>query len=156
LDQIISNNPQIIKEVDIEAPVSNNDHCTISFSLNILCPKPKPYKRLIWLYANADYSIFRNNLVNIDYSFCNELNSLDDIVEKWTTIFLETAKRSLPNKIAVIRPNDKPWFKGYHRKLLRKKLRIHKMAKKKNTPQMWLKFKKIRNENFNALKAAKK
>ena len=52
----------------------------------------------------------------------------------------------VPHKQVTIRPNDKPWMTDEVRKKLRRKNRIHKIAKTKNRPQDWAKFRKERNE----------
>ena len=59
------------------------------------------------------------------------------------------------NKVAVVRPQDKPWFNGHLRRLLRIKTRAHKKANNLNTVEQWTRFREIRNGYINELKKAK-
>ncbi len=74
---------------------------------------------------------------------------------KITDIILDAASKSIPNKMATIRPNDIPWFNTNLRKLIRKRNRIHKQAKTVNNEQAWYKFRKIRNEVTSLLRKCK-
>ncbi len=46
-------------------------------------------------------------------------------------------------KWTTIRPNDIPWFNTNLRQLIRKRNRIHKLAKTVNNEQVWYKFRKF-------------
>ncbi len=40
------------------------------------------------------------------------------------------ASESIPNKVALIRPADQTWINGYIRKLIRKRKRLYRKAKR--------------------------
>jgi hypothetical protein len=158
LDQILCNVPEKIKQVRVEEPVSFNDHCTIIAEIKILKPKIESYTRLMWSFRSADFNLFRDRLLAFNNDF-NDLyinNDIDYLVDFWTRKFLEISKNIVPNKIVTVRPNDKPWFNNYLRRLLRQKTRMHNKAKKMDNPHYWNKFRQIRNSYFKKIKQAKK
>jgi hypothetical protein len=130
LDQVITNIPNLIKAIEIDSPVSNNDHCTISFELQTNIPRQTSYSRHMWLFKQADFTIFRQQLLNTDFTICLNNPDLNAATNKWTKEFLKVAESTIPNKYVTIRSYDKPWFTGKLRRLLRKKKRIHSAAKK--------------------------
>ena len=50
----------------------------------------------------------------------------------------------------TVRSSDPPWINGHIRRLIRKRKRAHKKAKRFNTPGNWRAFRKIRNDFINA------
>jgi hypothetical protein len=95
LDQILINNQSFVTNISIDAPVSTNDHCTISLSLSFKVPRSKPYHRLMWLFKKADYDKFRQHLEKSGINLIDMNDNLDEIVSKWTKIFLDTAKLTI-------------------------------------------------------------
>ena len=57
---------------------------------------------------------------------------------------IKTATRTIPQKIAPIRPHDIPWMNSSI--CIRKRNKSHKLAKRSNTDDAWNKFKHFRNE----------
>ena len=62
---------------------------------------------------------------------------------------------TIPNKFITTRPSDPPWFNGLVRKLMRRRKRAHKKAKRLDTAESWKTFRKLRNEVIAAIKASK-
>ena len=58
------------------------------------------------------FNLFRNLLSNIDWNCIIDENDIDKSVEKFTSVLIQTAEKSIPNKIATIRPNEYPWING--------------------------------------------
>ncbi len=65
------------------------------------------------------------------------------------------ASESIPNKVALIRPADQTWINGYIRKLIRKRKRLYRKAKRSNSDTSWSNFKKQRNIVVSEIKKAK-
>ena len=84
-------------------------------------------------------------LDNFDFNFCDDITDIDEVVVRWSDSIIALAKGTIPNREVMIRPLDKPWFDSSLRKLLRKKKRLHTVAKKFNTTDKWVKFKNCRN-----------
>ena len=156
LDQFMTNIPNFVKNVRVEAPVSYNDHCTIGMDLLFRIDKSKAYKRHMWDFKNSNFDNFRAGLSTINFDRIFESDNVDDVCRQLSSSILKVAKETILNKMVTVRPNDKPWFNGLLRRLLRIKNRSHKKAKLHNTAQYWAKFRQDRNSYINNLKQAKK
>ena len=154
LDQFLSNMIPYISEVTVIAPVSTNDHCTITLTLAFHVCKEKCYARRIWYYNRADFSTFRDELNNFNWELCFQSDNIDEVCSLWTNNFLDIANRCIPNKNVTIRPDDLPWYNSNLRKLKRKKDRLHNMAKRSNSPQSWHLFREARNKYISELREA--
>ncbi len=98
-------------------------HCPIVTVMTFSKPKISAYKRRIWIYDRADYIKYRNILNTVNWNEILLSNELDNNSKKITDIILDAASKSIPNKMATIRPNDIPWFNTNLRKLIRKRNR---------------------------------
>ena len=78
------------------------------------------------------------------------------MVQRWTDSILQLAESNIPNRLVIVRQDDKPWFNIELRRLLRKKKRAHNDAKKYNNPRYGTKFGKIKNNYINLCTKQKK
>ena len=152
LDQIITNMPNFVRNVNVSAPLSNCDHCLVSANLLFRRKKASAYTRLVWEYDKADFGIFRDRLFSSDWDACFDSDNIDLICEKWTDTFMSVAKEYVPNKNVTIRPGDAPWYTSTLRASKRKVERIHKRAKLR--PSLWPYFRQIRNKYIDDLRQA--
>ena len=155
LDQCLSNFPSDIKSVAVHAPVSDNDHSTLAVKIRFAKHKTSKYQRTMWNYKAANFDGFRNALNAADWDQCFAMQDVNSICESWSSKLLEYVKQYVPNKLVVVRPNDKPWYNGYLRRLNRKKQRVFKQAKSLKTLQSWVKFSNARALYHNELKRIK-
>ena len=109
----------------------------------------------MWNYKAANFDGFRNALNAADWDQCFAMQDVNSICESWSSKLLEYVKQYVPNKLVVVRPNDKPWYNGYLRRLNRKKQRVFKQAKSLKTLQSWVKFSNARALYHNELKRIK-
>ncbi len=65
------------------------------------------------------------------------------------------ASMSIPNKTAWIRPSDYTWVNGHIRKLIRKRKRLYRRAKRTNINEHWASFRSQRNLVTSEIKKAK-
>ena len=156
VDQFISNFPQFIQNPRVDPPISSNDHCNIGIDILFRTKKVKAYKRTMWDFKNCDFTDFVEGLQTADFNQCYATNNTEEVFTSWNNLFLSIAKNTIPNKEVTVRPNDKPWFNGYLRRLLRKKNRIHNTAKNSNSVENWEKFKEARNFYFNEIRRLKR
>ena len=157
LHQILSNIPDKISNVDISAPVSTNDHCTVTIKLRYQCERQYSYERHVWLYKLADFKAFRHALKQADWDSCFQYKTdVNVIYERWNKLFMQIAHKHIPNRKVTVRLGDKPWYSNELRLLKRRKNRIHKKAKFNNSPIHWHQFRIARNEYCQKLKAAEK
>ena len=152
LDQFLSNIPDNVSKVEVHPPLSTNDHCTISMSISFKMYKPPAFQRHIWLYKDADFDGLNQAITNYDWDECFESDDIDDVLNRWTTSFLNLARQFIPNKYVTIRPKDSPWFTSNLRKQKKLKDKLHKQAQRSNSLDDWSKFRIIRNSYTNALR----
>ena len=156
LDQFISNIPQHITSSNVLAPLSTNDHCTITMSLSFKKQKSCAYKRLIWLYDRGNFEEMNTKIKNYDWNICFDSNDIDIVCQNWTTSFLNLARQSIPNKLVEIRPKDTAWYNSELRKLKRSKDRAHNKAKTSQNMEHWANFRLLRNQYTNKLRDAER
>ena len=151
LDQILTNFPNFVCETNVDMPVSNNDHCTVSIKLNFKHQKQYPYHRLVWLYKDGDYEGYRTSLSSANWEECFESDDMDNACKMWTEKVLNTARTFIPNRLVLIRPRDKPWYTNELRSMKRKVHRIYNKAKRTDTVANWERYKLIQQEYKKAL-----
>ena len=157
LDQIVSNIPNFIKDVCVLPALANCDHCVVGAKLLFRQPIETSYKRHIWEYKKADFENFRTQLNALDWNCCFSSDDIDVCCDLWSNMFMDTATRSIPNKIVEIRPWDLPWYNSRLRTLKRQVKRQYDKAKSLNfEPNAWAIFCRLRNSYQYELKLAEK
>ena len=158
LDQVLSNAPNFISNTEVIPPVSTNDHCTVGIKIDFRIHKNEPYFREIWIYKNANFDLFRRELLDTDFNviFENNNNNIDQICEDWSEMFLAIAKRHITNKTVLVRPNDSPWYTSRLRLMKRKLQRLFRKFKNNNSEINWENYRRARNDYQYALDEAEK
>ena len=87
-----------------------SDHYAVFCTLNCKVARSKTYKREVWIHERADYNGLNEALNQIDWNSKFQNLKVNDMVCKWTDIFVETAKQYIPTKTITIRPGDPPWL----------------------------------------------
>ena len=129
-------------------------HCPVAVLLKFLKPKQNCYSRKIWKYDLGDYTKYRQLLT--EYNWDDILvGDVDTVASKVTSVILESATKSIPNKMVTIRPKDPPWMRNEIRKLIRRRMRLHRKAKSVNTFEVWAKFRRLRNSINGKIRSAK-
>ncbi|KAK3098188.1 hypothetical protein FSP39_017040 [Pinctada imbricata] len=119
-------------------------------------PKPFSFKRRIWLYDRADFDLFRNKCNNVNWDEIIDDNiHIDRCVMNFNNQIIKIAEECIPNKIITVRQNELPWVDSHIRRLIRRRNRYRKKAKRINSEYLWNKFKIIRNQVVNKLRNAK-
>ena len=68
---------------------------------------------------------------------------------------MNNARLSIPNKESTIRFDDPPWMHIEIRKQIRKRKRLHKIAKRRNTSYDWFNFRRQINIVTNLIRTSK-
>ena len=110
LGQIISNIPNFVSSVNVEPPISTNDHHTIGANLRFHIKPDLPYYRSIWLYDQGNYEGFITALEMANWDSCFTSDDVDMVCSMWTDMFLHIAKIYILNGNVLIRPKDSPWY----------------------------------------------
>ena len=131
-------------------------HCPTVVYLKYRKPVTKTYKRHIWLYDRCDYATFRQQLSQVNWDEVFTSNNGDHCAEIITESIINAAKHSITNKTVTVRPSEPQWINSQIKREIRKRKRLFRKAKRKNTPIVWTKFKEKRNEVTLMIRDAKK
>ena len=155
IDVILTNAPLMIISNGVLDPLCS-DHKPIYARLNYNRHRLPVYKRLIWDFNNTDFDTFRMKLEETNWeNLLTNIVSLDECVHLFTKTFIDIAKTYINNKTVTIRNRDKPWLHNEIRKQIRIRKRMHKSAKRFNTPDHWNLFKHQRNKVVGLIRNAK-
>ena len=154
LDQILSNAPNFISNVTVSPPLSTNDHCTVSATINFKIQKKESFYRHVWLFKDANFDQFRQDLMDTNFDSIFVTDNVDDVCRAWSDKFLTVAKKAIPNRTILVRPNDSPWYTSKLRLMKRKMLRLFRKFKNSRSDNNWEGYKRSRNEYQHALDVA--
>ncbi|MCG8095193.1 MAG: hypothetical protein JAZ17_16505 [Candidatus Thiodiazotropha endolucinida] len=138
----------------LETPNVISDHNATFVRISFHYSCQATFKRLVWLYRNADFQQLKALISNYDWSVLAE-GSVNDACVKFTDVFLEFVRLCIPSKVVTVRPNDKPWFDSDIRHFIRIRNKLRKKSIKSGNTDHWLKFKQMRNKVNNLKKHAK-
>ena len=84
LDQFLCNNPDMVKPVNVEPPVSDNDHSTVLVTITFPCDRSFTYKRHVYSYSQANLVEYKQVLSNVDWDSCFQSEDINKIYENWS------------------------------------------------------------------------
>ncbi|KAK6174541.1 hypothetical protein SNE40_017797 [Patella caerulea] len=155
LDLCFVNCPDFIQSCEVlEAGIS--DHCPIKIVVNISKPQKETFTRPIWNYNTRSLKQLDEYFGNTDWDYYLQ-NPIQPatIASIISGIIIDGVKAHIPSKNVTIRSHDTPWMNGYIRRLVRKRTRIHRKAKKDNTPSSWFEFRQFRNHVVSEIRKCK-
>ena len=147
LDFILSNEPDLFGNISVEKDIFPSDHYLINFNIHVTLLQPEKVSRIVYNYRKADWiglrsAISNSNLGEILRTYSSDISQA---CEQWTVTFREIIDKYIPrHKIKNI--NSPPWIDGDVLHLSNKKETAHRKAIKKNTPESWNKYKRLRNK----------
>ena len=83
---------------------------------------------------------------NIDWTNLVNSNTVDIAAEHFSKKIMEIGKTCMPVKTVVVSEKDAPWMTIEIKKLIRKKLNIHTLAKLLDSVWIWTLFRTTRNQ----------
>ena len=148
IDLIITNNDDLIDNIDYFAPIGNSHHLVLSFKLLVDLPCPSPSTTIKYLYNKGNYDAMRADFKDVAWdTIFNEYNDVD-------TCMLE-----IENMINLSKDKHIPKKKGSSKKVkrtfnipetLHSKIKLKRVAfklyKKYPTPANFKDYVTIRNE----------
>ena len=94
LDRIVTNIPHLVSKSEVLAPLLQNDHCTISDSLNLRLHRGNTYTRLMYDYSRGDFDGLRDYISNINWSeSLGDFTDIEFASTRWSIIILDAAKQ---------------------------------------------------------------
>ncbi|CAC5395380.1 unnamed protein product [Mytilus coruscus] len=157
LDIIVTNDVNSIVYSGVGSPLLDKTrfHCPVIGFLNSSKLQQKSSRRKIWLYDCGDYDKFRHELSLVDWDSFLLSQDVNEISTRITSAVINAAELSIPNKIITVRKSEPPWMNNIVRRLIRKKNRIHRKAKRYNNASTWTKFRRIRNDVTSLIRKTK-
>ena len=98
LDLILTNEENLISNINIESPLGASDHSLISFCVDCCTPQSEPKIKVI--YDKGDYSKMKNELNKLDWEILFQ-NHEDDVNMQWElfkNIYLSLEEECVPIK----------------------------------------------------------
>ena len=154
LDPVITNNINFVEKAGVIPPFCSDHHGTFA-ELNFKVPHAIAYTRRVWQYDEGNYEEIRQLFTEADWNGMITDN-VEQSVKNVTNFIYDTCKQLIPNKLVKIRPNDPSWMTSSIKNKIRKRNRVHSIAKRSNSPFYWAKFRKRRNEVIQEVRKAKK
>ena len=130
IDLVATDQPNIIIKNEVAPSLHTNcSHQVNLVKLDLKCPPPPPFKRVVWHYARANTNSLLECLHQFDWRHQLSLkadNPLDQVNLLDETL-LNAASNFIPNNEKTFVPRDPPWlsnncktlYKKYHRKYTR-------------------------------------
>ena len=143
-DLIFINSPEFVTNSGILSSFSNLDHLPIFAALSITYYTTK-YKNpvQVWDYKNADIDSLIDILSHTDWNSITSLD-VDEAAEAFTNTLRDAANRCIPTK-RVQKRHDKPWVTAVLRRQIRKRDRLFKIARNRQTSYDWTRWRTQRN-----------
>ena len=143
LDLTFSNNPSLIKNYTIIPGIS--DHCAVVIDSIIKLTYTTAKKRNVLMYKLQESTLSDDIQTNYASGAC--VNTLWSLFKNQLNQAIE---KHIPSK-QIRSNNNLPWMNTNLRKLIKKKTRLHKQAKKTNN---WNKFKTFQKTCRQAFRSA--
>ena len=131
LDQILSNFPHSVNDVATKPAVGSSDHYAITATCSFRVHSKSSYTRTMWAYSDEAFEQYRQTLAAHEWN-CLNVENANEACEQFSAELISIAKSTIPNKEAIIRTHDKPWFNNYLRRLRRKRNRLFEKLKQEN------------------------
>ena len=155
LDLVVTNNPNLVGNVQTHSGIS--DHDIVIFEINVnprSTPKPS---HTVFVYSKTDTEKLLSDIDKAKQNFFSSNPQLRTIEENWQLIkdaITKSIKDNIPTRRTKIKHNL-PWITITIKRQMRKKERLHKIAKTNpQKPRLWLAFKNQRNKVVKLIKDA--
>ena len=141
IDIIATTSPDYVTQSGTLKP-NLSQHCPVFVCVNVSKPKVQCYRRKFWDMKHVNWDDLNNELNSTDWAPAMSLGNIDEIAEKWTNMYTSICEKHIPHKDISIRPREPEWMNSELRKLIRKRNRLYRKAKNKNTNEAWDLFRK--------------
>ena len=146
LDVIMTNRPTLINTCCSLPALS--DHDVIFAEVNVRAIRRKPVRRKILLWNRADMEAIRkrvqesSSVITSKFTTSTPVEIIADTLQKDLQIIIEDC---VPSKYSSTRSNQ-PWFNTATKRVLRRKSRAFKKARRTNKERDWRRFQRLKKE----------
>ena len=143
-DLISVSNESMVSGSGILPSFSNIDHLPIFVTLKIDSPSASRQTIQVWDYKHTNADRLTRLLLNTDWDRLLDCD-VDEATDNFTDTLMTAAKASIPQIHISINANNKPWFSLELKREIRKRDRLFRIAKKRNTDKDWDRWRRQRN-----------
>lgn len=130
LDLIITDSPGYISDSGVLPPIGSSNHAIPYCKLKKYIPSNSVFTKDLWDFNRGDYTGLRLAIEDLPLNeLVHSSEDIDTIVDRWTTLILDTAKEFIPFKSVKIHSRDKPWMTSEVRHFLKQRDRLYKRYK---------------------------
>jgi hypothetical protein len=157
LDLIVTSNPVLVS--NIESLPGMSDHNVVLFDLNVKPTYQRKPPRKVFSFNKVDPDVLKHKVKDFANHFLDSTNpSSYPVDSNWCYIrdnLFKIMDANVPSRMT--KGNRRlPWITVSIKRLLRKRDRLYKKARKSNDPKLWAVFRKHRNMVASTLEKAHK
>ena len=137
-------------------PLPKSDHDIVLFDTSHQPYRPRPTRRKIFLWKKTDMDGLRSNISSSSQTFLStDYADIDSMWAAFKTSVTSAMDQHVPTKMSSTRRTH-PWVNTNLRKLMRKKQRAHRLAKRTRQARDWNRYKKLQAEAQRSTRKAHK
>ena len=142
---ILTTHPSFTQRCKSMPSIGNSDHDIVLFDTTITATRPKPPRRKILLWKKADIQGIRDDLSDL-LSITN-LNdpSIEDSWDRLKSKIQTSIENRVPSKMTTSRITH-PWMNTEIKRLIHRKQRAHKKARRSNQKRCIDMYKRLQKE----------
>ena len=126
IDLICTNQPFLFVDSGvIPSPDPLLKHQVVFGKLNFNVPCPPPYKRKVWDFNLAHSQAIKFKIVNTPWEYLFSNKSLDDMVNIFSSTFLNIINSNVPSKVITCDDKDAPWVNSTIKNLMHKNRKLY-------------------------------
>ena len=157
LDLVLVNNPHSILYSEVGPPLLDQTryHMPTIGVLNHPIKSHSSYKRKVFMFDRGNFESYRQQLSLVDWDSLLVSDDIDISTSNITRALIDAANTNIPNRVITVRKDNPPWLTSSIKRVIRRKNRLHKRAKRSNLPGHWERFRIARNKCNNLVSNAK-
>ena len=144
----------IIEKVGVLPPV-NSDHCCTFVEIKNTGPVQTCFRRTLYNYSKLNEERFLDKGRNTDWNDIVTSGTVDMVAELISKEIMKIGIACMPVKTITVKENDTPWITEEIKKLIKKKQKIHALAKTLDSVWSWNLFKRTRNHLVDLIRKRK-
>ena len=157
LDLVFTSHPGFKVRCKPLPPIApKSDHDIVLFDTSHQPYRPRPTRRKIFLWNKTDIDGLRSNISSSSQTFLStDYADIDSMWSAFKTTVTSAVDQHVPTKMTSTR-HTHPWVDITLRKLMRKKQRAHRSAKRARQARDWNRYKKLQAEAQRSTRKAHK
>ena len=146
LDLVYTTLPDQVQSIETVPGISDHDAVTVHLDTTVRYGRKKP--RTVYVYKKGDMNGLRDEMESFKDQFLQSQPMERSVETNWTMFkdkTFEAMDKFIPQK-KLSSWQDVPWMNATTKRLIRKKKRVWKKAKKHNNEQTWQEFRDMRKK----------